>query len=278
MTILEEALKLVPDMDIDLAGCGCIAAHGLPPPVVITLARRPDRWVRAERHLAERGIRDVIKATAVDGQAVPRELLEALMADPDAVDRPLNRYLQMTRPAVGCFLSHLAIWKRFLASGEPQVLILEDDALPAKDYRPDRGRAMLARMPRDADMLLVGCTIMDGLAEPSGDAAFKRVYYYNGTFGYLLTRKGCLALLPRLLPIETHIDNQISLELVDNRDGLAAYAPEPRLIEHDFSVYSDVYVPVVDEKAADHALDAVFKEARRKLLAAGARLFPMHVS
>ena len=276
MSVLDEALKLIPDIAVDLAGCGRIAMHGLPPPVVITLARRPDRWQSAERHLAERGIRDVIKATAVDGKAVPHELLAGLLADPDAVDRPLSRYLQMTRPAVGCFLSHLAIWKRFLASGEPQVLILEDDALPAKGYSPEQGRAVLARMPANADMLLLGCTIMDGLAEPSGDPAFKRVYYYNGTFGYLLTRRGCEALLPSLLPIQTHIDNQISLELVNRRDALHVYAPEPRLIEHDFTVYSDVYVPVVDETVADKALDAVFKDARHRLLAGGARLEDMH--
>jgi glycosyl transferase, family 25 len=178
----------------------------------------------------------------------------------------------MTRPAVGCFLSHLAIWKQFLASGEPYVLVLEDDAAPAKTYQPAQARALLAALPADADMLLLGYTIMDGLAEPASDQAFRRVYYYNGTYAYLLTRKGCLALLPRMLPLVTHIDNQISLALVADRNALRVYGAEPRLFEHDFEVWSDVYVPVIDAEAADRRLAGVFDDARNRLTQEGVRL------
>ena len=205
-----------------------------------------------------------------------RTRLASLMTDPTAVDALPGHYLQMTRPAIGCFLSHLTIWKRFLRSGQPHILVLEDDAVPARNYAAVRARAVLAALPHDADMVLLGCTIMDGLAEPTRDQAFTRVYYYNGTYGYILTRKGCLNLLPRMLPIETHIDNQISLELVRNRGALHVYCSEPKLIEHDFSVYSDVYIPVVDAERADRTLDAIFKESRSRLLREGARLFDMH--
>ncbi len=276
MLDLAQALPLIPDIDLDLSGCADIGAHGLPPPVVVTLDRRPDRWRTAQQNLADRGVARIIKATAVDGQALPAALLATLLADPTAVDRPLTHYLQMTRPAVGCFLSHLAIWKRFLKSSAPHILILEDDAVPARGFCADQGRAVMAGMPADADMVLLGCTLMDGLAEPTADPRFTRVYYYNGTFGYILTRKGCLNLLPRLLPIETHIDNQISLELVRNRHALHVYCTEPRLIEHDFTVLSDVYIPVADTAVADQALDEIFKKSRARLLRQGAQLHDMY--
>ena len=134
----------------------------------------------------------------------------------------------------------------------------------------------MAGMPDDADMVLLGCTIMDGLAEPTADPNFTRVYYYNGTYGYILTRRGCLNLLPRLLPIETHIDNQISLELVRNRHALRVYCTEPRWIEHDFAVLSDVYIPVIDADFADRTLDEIFKKSRARLLRQGAKLFDMY--
>ena len=276
MLQLDDALRLIPDTDLDLTGCDVLGPHGLPPPVVVTLARRPDRWQTAERNLTSRGIDRIIKATAVDGQTLAPGFLAPLMVEPESVDKPLAHYLQMTRPAVGCFLSHLTIWKRFLQSGAEHILILEDDAVLTHDCTPARGHALMAAMPADADIMLLGCTIMDGLAAPTSKPGMSRVYYYNGTYGYILTRQGCRNLLPRMLPIVTHIDNQISLELVREPAALHVYCPEPRLIEHDFTVYSDVYVPVLDTTVADRRLDAVFKESRAKLLRDGVRLFAMH--
>ena len=80
----------------------------------VTLERRPDRWQSARRNLAARGIHHVIKAPAVDGLALSQARLSSLLSDPAAVERPLTDYLQMTRPAVGCYLSHLAIFCRGL--------------------------------------------------------------------------------------------------------------------------------------------------------------------
>ncbi|MFM9942666.1 MAG: glycosyltransferase family 25 protein [Hyphomicrobiaceae bacterium] len=272
MFSLDAALALIPDLAIDLSRCGEVGPHGLPPPVVVTLERRPDRWAAAQQRLARHGILHPIKATAVDGRALTGDQLRRLLADPSAVDRPLEHYLQMTRPAVGCFLSHLAIWKQFLGSGAPHILVLEDDAVPVEGYAPGQGRAVLRAMPDDADMLLLGYTIMDGLAEPTANLAITRVYYYNGTYAYLLTRKGCLALLPHLLPLVTHVDNQISLALVAQRAMLRVYGAEPRLFEHDFTILSDVYVPVTNEATADRRLALIFDDSRARLIRDGARL------
>lgn len=268
-----DCLRAIPDIDVDLAACGAIAGNGLPPPVVITLERRPDRWETAKDRLYRRGFHRLIRAVAIDAQQVSRSLLEPLMVNAEAVDDAPQHYLHMTRPAVGCFLSHLAIWKRFLSSDEPYILVLEDDAVPAPDLDAARGRAIMDTMPNDADMLLLGCTIMDGLAEPSGSPQFSRVYYFNGTFAYILTREGCSRLLRAMLPIKTHIDNQISIDLVNRRKNFHVYCTEPRCFEHDFAVVSDVYVPVADTDRADKMLDAVFKDARAHLVRQGARLF-----
>jgi hypothetical protein len=77
----------------------------------------------------------------------------------------------------------------------------------------------------------------------------------------------------RMLTLKTHIDNQISLELVSDRNALRIYGVEPRLFAHDFAVYSDVYIPVTDSAAADRKLAPVFETARESLSRAGARLY-----
>lgn len=273
MTSTDIALARAPDLELDLTSCDAIGPHGLPVPVVVSLARRPDRWDMAERNLLGRGVPRLIKAPAVDGQTLTEAQFQALLADPTAPGRPLDDYLQLTRPAIGCYLSHLAIWKRFLASGAERILIMEDDAVFAAGYAPDRARSLLETLPPDADLVLLGGTIMDGLGEPTANPSLIRAYYFNGTFGYLLTRQGARKLLPLLVPLRTHIDNQISQELVRNRDELHVYCAEPRLFEHDFSVWSDVYVPVTDEARANASLAARFEQARADLIAEGAALF-----
>lgn len=270
------ALQRISKIDLPLSGCGRPDTHGLPPPVVVTLARRPDRWQAALRNLRASGIHHIIKAEGVDGRQLSDAQIAELAASPGDVNRPLDEYLQLTRPAIGCFLSHLAIWKRFLQSGEERILIVEDDAVPSADFTPERARQVMAALPPDADMLLLGCTIMDGLAEPTSGPMFTRIFYYNGTYAYLLTRTGCLALLPHMLPLRTHVDNQISLALVAESQALRVYCCEPRLFTHDFTVLSDVYVPVSNEARADRTLAAIFERSRAKLLAEGIRLLPKY--
>ena len=274
--LLEDLLTHVPEIPLDLAGCADIGPTGLPPAVTVTLERRPDRWARAVVNFEKHGFDRMVKAAGVDGLALSTAALGRLLEAPASVDQPLIEYLQLTRPAVGCYLSHLAIWKAFARSGLPWLLIVEDDAVPAPRYVAAIARRLLAELPADADMLLLGCTVMDGLAEPTAHPLFTRIYYYNGTYAYLLTRKGCRALLPRLLPIRTHIDNQISLELVADRANLTVYASEPRLFDHDFTVRSDVYIPVADAARADRSLAAIFTQARAKLIREGARLLPAY--
>jgi GR25 family glycosyltransferase involved in LPS biosynthesis len=272
-----DQLALVPDMPVDFSATRLDARTGLPTPIVVSLLRRPDRWAAAQAALAGCHADGAMRAPAVDGRDLSSALLGQLLeAAPDTVDETPGHYLHMTRPAVGCFLSHLALWNRFLASDAPFALIMEDDAVPAKVFSPERAASVMRAFPPDADIVLLGGTIMDGLAAPSPYPGLMRTYYYNGTYAYLLTRKGCRALLPHLLPIKTHIDNQISLALVEHHQTLAVYCVEPRLFEHDFSVYSDVYVPVADAAVADHRLDAVFKASRARLQAAGVNLLPMH--
>jgi glycosyl transferase, family 25 len=92
-----------------------------------------------------------------------------------------------------------------------------------------------------------------GLAEKTECEFLSRVYYFNGTYAYVVTRKGCAKLLQHLLPLRAHIDHQISHALIRNPASLFAYAVTPALFEHDFSSRSDAYVPIVGSDAADPA-------------------------
>jgi len=254
-------LRAIPPTEFSLAACDPSQSPHLQP-VIVTLPRRADRWQKVIANLARVGIAGARKFSAVDGATLTQDALGSLVHRDCVVSGTPTSHTQLTRPAIGCFLSHLKIWQRFLEGDGDRLVILEDDAVPSPHYSATAVEQVLAALPADADMLLLGCTIMAGLAEATAIASLCRVYYFNGTYAYLVTRKGCARLLRQLLPMRAHIDHQISDALLKNRASLFAYAVRPALFDHDFSSWSDAYVPIAHSDEADRQLGALLSTAR----------------
>lgn len=268
----------VPEMDLPARPDGRQAAGFDLPTVVINLAHRTDRWALIRERMAKAGLDNLIKAPAIVGAKVPAEQVAALLGSreaADAIHQPPPSHLSLTPPAVGCFLSHLAIWRWVLRQNLPRVLVLEDDAYPAPGYDAGRLRAFVATLPRDAGLVFLGRIIMHGLAERAEAGKLARLYYYNGTFAYMITPAACRALLPHMLPPRMHIDHQMSHVFVALKDAFAAHYTEPAFFEPDWSQQSDCYVPICGESAADRELRAIFETKRQALLADGRPLLAL---
>jgi GR25 family glycosyltransferase involved in LPS biosynthesis len=263
-------LQHVPRMDLQFDG-DCAQANGLDlPVVVINLSHRTDRWQALFRRLQTVGLTKLIKAPAVDGARVLDSRIAALMQSPaDRINEAPRSHLTLTRPAVGCFLSHLSIWRWVLENNLPQVLVLEDDAVPTPGFRAERFRGITASMPENTGLVLLGRMIMGGLADRTNGSELARIYYFNGTFAYLITPLACRNLLQHLLPLRSHIDHQISKVLIEQRHVFQAYYAEPALFEPDWSLRSDCYVPLVDASVADCELGQIIDESRQVLLDEG---------
>src|SRR5262245_20078560 len=102
-------LQHVPRMDLHFDG-DCAQANGLDlPVVVINLSHRTDRWQALFRRMRAVGLTKLIKAPAVDGARLSDASIAALMQlSADGIDDAPRSHLTLTRPAIGCFLSHLA--------------------------------------------------------------------------------------------------------------------------------------------------------------------------
>ncbi len=263
-------LRHVPRMEIDFDG-DCAQAIGADVPVVaINLRHRPDRWQLLTRRMAAVGIDKLIRAPAIEGARVPRGQIAALLRSPaDLAERAPPGHLTLTPPAVGCFLSHLAVWRWMLDTGLPRLLVLEDDAVPTAQFDAARFRRVIGALSNEVALVFPGCLVMAGLADRAGGAHLARLYYFNGTFAYLITPGACWTLLRHLLPLHAHIDHQISKVLIEQRHVLAAYCAEPSLFEPDWSLRSDCYVPLADERTADRELGEIIASTRRMLLSEG---------
>jgi GR25 family glycosyltransferase involved in LPS biosynthesis len=253
----------------------CAQANGIDLPIVaINLVRRTDRWQTLSRRMSAVGLTKLIRAPAIEGVRLPAGQVDALLRSPsDATNGGPRSHLTLTPPAVGCFLSHLAVWRWMLRAGLPRLLIIEDDATPAAPFGADRLSRVLAAVPDDAGLVLLGCMIMGGLADrPQGSAELARVYYFNGMHAYLITPAACQTLLRHLLPLHAHLDHQISEVLMEQRHVFAAYHAAPLLFDPDWSLGSDLYIPLhrlSDEGAADRELGEIIATSRRALLAEG---------
>jgi GR25 family glycosyltransferase involved in LPS biosynthesis len=271
-----DLLRRVPPVRIDYDG-HCRQALGADLPIaVINLPHRTDRWEAISTRMHAVGLDRLIKVPAVAGAKLPLADISALLRRPaDDVETPPESHLSLTRPAIGCFLSHLAIWRFLIESGLPRLMVFEDDANPAPKFDAGAFRAMLAGLPADADMVFVGRIIMNGMADrPAPGATLARLYYFNGTFAYLITPAGARTLIRALDPPDRHIDHQISKVMIEQRQTFPVWYTEPHFFEPDWSLRSDCYVPIEGETAADRELGALLDSNRRLLLDESRPLLP----
>ena len=225
--------------------------------------------------MAAVGLNKLIKVPAVEGARLSLDQINALLQTPvRSIDQAPRSHLALTPPAIGCLLSHLAIWRWTIANDFPRVLVFEDDAAPAADF--DAGSFRIAmRSLRGAGLVFVGRIIMNGLADrPTDGATLARLYYFNGTFAYIITPAACRTLIRAMIRPDRHIDHQISKVLIDQRATFPAYYTVPHFFEPDWSLRSDCYVPIEGETDADRELGQLLDSNRRLLLSEGRPLLP----
>ncbi len=266
----EGALQHVPKVDLVFNG-DCAQAVGLNLPVaVINLAHRTDKWQAVSSRMAAVGLNNLIKVPAIEGAGLSLKAISPLLGQAiELIEQAPRSHFTLTRPAVGCFLSHLAIWRWMIEIGMPRMLIFEDDATPAANFDPVRFCASLESLPQDAGMVFLGRIIMNGMANKPQGSELARLYFFNGTFAYMITPAACRTLIPLLLPLDGHIDHEISKVLIARRHDFAAHYVEPAYFEPDWSLRSDCYVPLEGESDADRALGALLNANRRLLLDEG---------
>jgi glycosyl transferase family 25 len=101
--------------------------------LVINLNRSPERLAFMAAQLGRLGLA-FVRSSAVDGAAIPAK----------EFDRLSRTYMRpLSRPELGCLLSHASAWRHCVETGRP-ALILEDDA-----FLSDKLPAFLSELGRN---------------------------------------------------------------------------------------------------------------------------------
>jgi GR25 family glycosyltransferase involved in LPS biosynthesis len=201
--------------------------------VCINLKRRPDRWAEftAQPAFAAWGGR-IHRFEAIDGKTLN------VMEDPQvSVSARRNLHTGVRRShyeivapnSVAIYHTHVAAWRALLESGEPAMIIMEDDLrLDADSYEKFK-RLFSHSVIQGGDWDLLNPGIL------SRDPKQKRViddvlseYKYGYLFHcYVLSRRGAEKLLARAYPIEVHVDHYAGM--MAQTGQIKMYGPTTRI-------------------------------------------------
>ncbi len=192
---------------------------------LISLARAKGRRADMERRLQDTGLSYTV-FDAVDG----RDQFEALAHEYDADGYAKNMGQNLLPGKVGCYQSHLSVWRRLVAGSSKAALIIEDDIVFHDNFRDAlsagldicdhwdvlRFNAVRAKLP-----------VCQGNVGPYQLNAYVGPFTGNGT--YLIKSDVAERLLPNLLPQVRALDHELNRFFVyDYRQrGLEPFASHP---------------------------------------------------
>ena len=203
------------------------------PKYVINLDRRRDRWMSFQNSSGFTQLSNLRRWSGTDGKVInmDQENRVSLFTKYNIVRSTRRSHMELnTKGGVGCYISHVDVWKDFLEKGDTEVgMILEDDALmdiPTIEKIKLFTKSDILQNTDLWDFCILAPhsgNIKHGAMYP-GDETCMRLMEFTGLTGYLFTKKGIRKILPHrstilhekswnLYPIiKTHIRNEYMKE------------------------------------------------------------------
>jgi GR25 family glycosyltransferase involved in LPS biosynthesis len=129
---------------------------------LINLKRRPDRYEKFMTGYNNSDMKDIdiMRNEGVDGSSLDMEkvpLSEGAKAELKQIITTgfRSRHYQLTKGAIGCYLSHVKVWKNMLENNYKSVLIFEDDVNVPKNIM-QMITVNMKYIPNDWDIILFG--------------------------------------------------------------------------------------------------------------------------
>jgi len=183
---------------------------------LINLDHRKDRFDITNNLLNNYNFKNVIRFNAINGKNISKEELIKII-EPSAMKSILNNYRtehhELSYGAVGCYLSHINIWKKLEFDNLDYIIIFEDDALPNFSFF-DLQEIIKNYVPDDWDLILFG-----GIYNKNNivNNYVLKIFTFYEMHAYIINKKGALKLLSKIFPIKKQIDSLLS-DLASNNE------------------------------------------------------------
>ena len=169
---------------------------------------RPDRWKRFISHGAISSFKNLQRFPAVNGKRLNYKKDRRISIKTRMnISRNYRRshYEIATLGAIGSSMSHISVWKKFVASGAPLCVVFEDDVI-LSEVQLHTVNTILSTLPQDCGIWLLGCYLPNLIIHPIAKSKWSEVHKYTAAHAYILTRAAAKKLLEEPYPIEMHIE------------------------------------------------------------------------
>ena len=150
-----------------------------------------------------------------------------------------TKHYQLTKGGVGCYLSHLNLYKQIATGDKPYGIIFEDDAVVATDVL-EKLNKNLESIPSNWDIVLLGCFCI---------VCDKYSNYYNierffNLHGYVIKKDSAKYIYEKL--DKQLIQQQIDAELSDmvSKGKLKIYCLKEQIAKQGYIFDTTIQVPV----------------------------------
>jgi glycosyl transferase family 25 len=179
------------------------------PCVCISLARRSDRWDRFINQPEVKALPNLRRFDAVDGKKIDLTTDNRISAftKKNILTHSRRSHHELDSiGGVGCALSHIGVWREFLDSGSPYMLVFEDDAI----VYPGLVKSVNEALPKDFDLIVLTRAYKSLSLVPVD--GFEPVSNFVLAHCYIISRKAAQIFYDEALPITGHIDLYMSTQ------------------------------------------------------------------
>lgn len=158
-----------------------------------------------------------------------------------------KRHSELTRGAIGCYLSHVELYKKLLSDECEYYLIFEDDAeLCVKNETILRDA--IKNAPSDWDMISFARGY--GYSHTEIKGKYTKYYHFFGLTCYLINKKGARKFLDEFnsKPITMQIDSKMSLMI--QKGNFVVYGYSDYILEEHSDAGTDIQIPVYENEEA----------------------------
>lgn len=176
----------------------------------------------SDKHSLIRHDATVGKSLQLAEHVSPKALSEILRAERNQYRQ---KHYELTRGGVGCYLSHVHVWKKVLESDKTSALIFEDDCVMAQNTESIIKKT---HVPHDWDICLLGYVCNDCHPSSSGCHDVLSVQRFFGLHCYMIRTRAIRKILanPKTEWIHKQIDAVLS-DMIRDKELVVYALPTP---------------------------------------------------
>ena len=179
------------------------------PVYVLNLNERKDRWKRFMSNEAIRMFHNLQRFPATNGKKLKyRKEKRISIQTRLRIFRNYRRshYEMATLGAVGASISHVRVWEKFVESGKPLCMVMEDDAIWFPEHI-EKVNQFYKELPENWGMWILGYYPKNLVIERlNSEKPWNKVHNFTAAHSYIITREAAKKLIEEPFPIETHIE------------------------------------------------------------------------